>query len=115
MQIRPRSGISLRTKLRISNTPGTIDSDYRGEVVVIVDNIRSAYEDRDFIYRLECVDGSPAEYRFEYVPYGSYLVRKYDRIAQAVIVPVPDITFVEVDEELTETGRGANGFGSSGF
>jgi dUTP pyrophosphatase len=89
MQVRPRSGTSLKTTLRVANAPGTIDSDYRGEVCVIVTNTE-AY-----------LDGAP-----------SY-VDKGDRIAQGVIAPVIQAQF-EIAEELSSTDRGAGGFGSTG-
>jgi len=86
LQVRPRSGISLKTKIRISNSPATIDSDYRGVVSIIVDNISS---------------------------HGSlpYEIKKGDRIAQGVICKVNQAVFVE--DELSETERGEGGFGST--
>jgi dUTP pyrophosphatase len=84
MTIRPRSGITLKTKLRVQL--GTIDSGYRGEVKVIIDNI--SRED-------------------------DWLVKKGDRIAQAVISPFETAFFVDSDK-LEESMRGAGGFGSSG-
>jgi dUTP pyrophosphatase len=86
LQVRPRSGISLKTKVRISNSPGTIDSDYRGLVSIIVDNISS---------------------------HGSlpYEIKKGDRIAQGVICKVNQAVFIE--DELSETERGEGGFGST--
>lgn len=86
LQVRPRSGMSLKTKIRISNAPGTIDSDYRGVVSIIVDNISS---------------------------HGSlpYEIKKGDRIAQGVICKVNQAVFVE--GELSETERGEGGFGST--
>jgi dUTP pyrophosphatase len=86
MQIRPRSGNSLKTNLRIANSPGTIDSDYRGEVGVIVDNIG----DEPIIV----FDG--------------------DRIAQAVIQEVPSVSLEQVDSLELKTNRGEGGFGSTG-
>ena len=85
LQIRPRSGLSLKTKLRISNSPGTIDEDFRGEIKIIVDNIG----------------------------HSPYTVTVGDRIAQGVISPVRQAIFEEV-EELSDTTRGQSGFGSSG-
>lgn len=85
VQIRPRSGLSLKTKLRVSNSPGTIDSNYSGEICIIMDNIGS-------------------------VP---HFITKGDRIAQAVLCPVATAEF-EVVEELGDTNRGSNGFGHSG-
>ena len=86
LQVRPRSGLSAKTKLRVSNSPGTIDSDYRGEVCIILDNISSEE---------------------------SYTINKGERIAQGVISKIEKITFEEV-ENLSETERGEAGFGSTG-
>ena len=86
LQVRPRSGLSAKTKLRVSNSPGTIDSDYRGEVCIILDNISSEE---------------------------SYTINKGERIAQGVISKIEKITFEEV-EDLSETERGEAGFGSTG-
>jgi dUTP pyrophosphatase len=85
IQIRPRSGNSAKTKLRIANAPGTIDQ-YTGEIGVIIDNI-AKWE------RLHIAKGH--------------------KVAQGVIAPVIHGTFTEVDA-LDETARGAGGFGSSG-
>lgn len=83
-QIRPRSSIS-KTSLMLINSPGTIDSDYRGELIVRFKVI----DDRDIIYDTG------------------------DRIAQLVIQQVPKVVFEEV-EELSNTKRGSGGFGSTG-
>jgi dUTP pyrophosphatase len=110
LQIRPRSGISLRTKLRV--VLGTVDSGYRGEIGVIVDNIAPKTDYMTPIVRQ--IDGKEIDYdEDETFAWGTYIIRKGDRIAQAVIKPVEQAHFVEVDE-LDETERGANGFGSSG-
>jgi len=87
LQIRPRSGLSLKTKLRISNSPGTIDSDYRGEVKLIVDNI--------------------ANKRFD-----TLTIKQGQRIAQAVLTKVEKAEF-QLTEELDDTVRNEKGFGSS--
>lgn len=87
LQIRPRSGMSAKTKIRIANAPGTIDSSFRGEVGVIIDNI----VDRPF-----------------------YIV-KGQRIAQMVLNEVPVASFYMVDSvEKFTTDRAEKGFGSSG-
>ena len=85
IQIRPRSGLALKNNISILNTPGTIDSDYRGEIKVILYNHGS----KDF------------------------KVNNGDRIAQMVLVPIIKSTFEEV-ENLPETIRGDGGFGSTG-
>ncbi len=84
-QVRPRSGLALKQGLSIPNAPGTIDSDYRGEVKVILINLGQ----------------EPA------------LIARGDRIAQLVIAPVARADIVEV-ATLDETARGAGGFGSTG-
>jgi dUTP pyrophosphatase len=85
VQVRPRSGLALKHGITCLNTPGTIDSDYRGEVKVILANL----------------GGEPFE------------VRRGERIAQLVPAPVQRAAFREVDD-LDPTGRGAGGFGSTG-
>jgi dUTP pyrophosphatase len=114
LQIRPRSGISSKTKLRISNSPGTVDAGYRGEVCVLIDNI-SIEPDPEIVepskYVLT-VDGTFIYGDGKERPVGSYLIRKGDRIAQGVLAEVPHAVFEEV-EELDETERGTGGFGST--
>ena len=85
VQVRPRSGLALKHGISVLNTPGTIDSDYRGEVKVILANLGSA--------PFEIVRG--------------------ERIAQLVPAPVLRARFEEV-ADLDETARGAGGFGSTG-
>ncbi len=84
-QVRPRSGLASRHGVTVLNAPGTIDSDYRGEVKVVLVNL--------------------GEVPFE--------VRPGDRIAQLVIAPVKQAAMVLVDD-LDETDRGAGGYGSTG-
>ena len=111
MQIRPRSGISLSTKLRVSNSPGTIDADFRGEVKVLIDNIAPVTDKR--VPHVRYADGNIRDLAIDTEVEGSYFIRKGDRIAQAVIAPIARADF-EVVDELTETERGAGGFGSTG-
>lgn len=85
IQVRPRSGLALKHGITVPNTPGTIDSDYRGELKVILIN----HGARPF----EIVRG--------------------DRVAQLVLAPVTRATWLPVDE-LDETARGEGGFGSTG-
>ncbi|UMQ50239.1 dUTP diphosphatase [Bacillus velezensis] len=123
MHIRPRSGITLNTPLRVQL--GTVDAGYRGEVGVIVDNIaqkkvlgldlnQQAIEYSE-IESPEVISGSLEnewDY-FGYYPNDTYIIRKGDRLAQAVIKPVEQAVFTEVDA-LGDSDRGAGGFGSSG-
>lgn len=85
IQVRPRSGLALKKGISIPNTPGTIDSDYRGELRVILIN----HGEEDFI------------------------IQRGDRIAQIVVAPVQRGILKEVDR-LDETARGEGGFGSTG-
>lgn len=84
-QVRPRSGLALKHGVTVLNTPGTIDSGYRGEIGIILANFGEA----------------------------AFAVRKGDRIAQFVIAPVTQPKVVEADV-LDATDRGAGGFGSTG-
>lgn len=85
IQVRPRSGLALKHGITVPNTPGTIDSDYRGELKVILIN----HGDADFA------------------------IRRGDRVAQLVLAPVTRASWLKV-EELDETARGEGGFGSTG-
>ena len=85
VQVRPRSGLALKHGITCLNTPGTIDSDYRGEVKVILANLG---ED-------------------------DFMINKGDRIAQIVVAPVTHGNLIEV-EDLDATVRGTGGFGSTG-
>ncbi|MFL1672657.1 dUTP diphosphatase [Paenibacillus dendritiformis] len=109
MQVRPRSGVTLKTKLRVGNSPGTIDADFRGEVKVIVDNISRD----DWSNAARRIDNSYDESTRDKCVAGSYIIRKGDRIAQGVIAPVYRADFIIVDH-LGETERGDGGFGSTG-
>lgn len=114
MYVCMRSGIALKTKLRQSNGIGVIDSDYRGEVCVIVDNISQIkYASQPRI--IAPVLAGDRDFNIV-MPYGykAAEIRKGDRIAQGVIAQVPQAVF-EVVEELSETERGSGGFGSTGI
>ncbi|MGN4578357.1 dUTP diphosphatase [Bacillus paranthracis] len=89
LQVRPRSGMTRNTKLRV--ILGTVDSGYRGEVGVLVDNTE--------IHKAANIQ--------------AHVIEKGTRIAQGVIAPVITAHFVEVDD-LSESDRGSNGFGSTG-
>lgn len=126
IQIRPRSGITSKTKLRVQF--GTVDEGYTGEIKVAVDNIApydlGVFLVKDFgEFDIFIRKGEVIDVKNEVasdVPYGefahnSYIIRKGDRIAQAVLAPITRVRqFVEVDDFDIETDRGANGFGSTG-
>lgn len=109
MQVRPRSGTSVKTKLRLPNSPGTIDADYRGEVAIILTNDHAAGPKKREIL---LIDGNRITCNEEF-PEGTYVIRKHDRLAQGVLQEVPFANFAEV-EELEATERGKRGFGSTG-
>lgn len=109
-QVRPRSGITSKTKLRVQL--GTIDESYRGNIGVIVENTR--HVEKWLSRHVTLVSGelfyaSP----FPRLEEGSYLIRKGDKIAQLVVQPIPQTVAVEVSQ-LSASDRGENGFGSSG-
>ena len=119
IQIRPRSGVSAKTKLRVANSPGTIDAGFRGEVGVIVDNVAHPQYEINGIFLtntpssfVELLSGGGEQIN-GYNEAGSILIRKGDRIAQGVLAEVPMAIFEEV-MELGDTERGEGGFGSSG-
>lgn len=102
LQVRPRSGFSLRTHLRVANAPGTIDSGYRDEVCIILHNCAPTIQDFG--------DG-----RAETCLYGpSYTISKGDRIAQLVLQAVPTALFIKTSD-ISKIGEDRNGgFGSTG-
>ncbi len=85
IQIRPRSGLAAKNNISVLNTPGTIDSDYRGEIKIIIYN----HGENDFV------------------------IKNGDRIAQMILAPVIKMELEEIDN-LPETIRGEGGFGSTG-
>lgn len=84
-QVRPRSGLALKHNLTLTNSPGTIDAGYRGEVGVIMFNHNAT----------------------------AFPVKRGDRIAQMVIAKLPEVELV-LSDDLSESGRGSGGFGSTG-
>ncbi|WMW41373.1 deoxyuridine 5'-triphosphate nucleotidohydrolase (plasmid) [Bacillus cereus] len=101
LQVRPRSGISRKTFLRV--VLGTVDSGFRGEVGVIVSN--TSYIGNHITLGINDESGGYANVKYE--------IKKGDRIAQGVIAPVETAHFVEVDK-LSDSERGNRGFGSTG-
>jgi dUTP pyrophosphatase len=104
IQVRPRSGVSLKTKLRISNSPGTIDSGYRDEFGVLITNTSPNHSSSKTPIT---IDDNNKE--------GIYKIRVGDRIAQIVLQKVPRIEFeiVESVKEIVKNRGG--GFGSTGY
>lgn len=86
VQVRPRSGLAAKYGVTVLNTPGTIDSDYRGEIKIILINLGSS----------------------------DFTINSGDRIAQMVVAPVTQASF-SLTQSLSETERGTGGFGSTGL
>lgn len=108
IQIRPRSGLSLKTNMRIANAPGTIDAGYRDEIGVIVTNIDNPI--KDITYEFD-KDGRPI---ITSILHGSDIsITKGQKIAQMVLSPVPRIEFIPV-HKLIEDGNRGGGFGHTG-
>ena len=85
IQIRPRSGLAAKNNISVLNTPGTIDSDYRGEIKIILFNLGNK----------------------------NFIINNKDRVAQMILIPVHKMDLEEVDN-LPDTLRGEGGFGSTG-
>ena len=103
IQVRPRSGISLKTPLRISNSPGTIDCGFRDEVGIIMSNTSSG----DYGENILTIDNKDNVQ-------GIYKIRKGDRVAQIVLQVVPRIKFKLTDSVNKAGGNRGGGFGSTG-
>ena len=86
IQVRPRSGLSFKTSLMVLNSPGTVDSDYRGEVKIILGNLGTTDQ----------------------------VINHGDRVAQLVLSPVIQAQYVVSETDLSSTDRGTGGFGSTG-
>ena len=106
VQIRPRSGISLKTPLRVPNAPGTIDSGYRDEVNVIIYNASQM---------TEAENGEPLSVSTKGCKHGTYKICCGDRIAQMVIAKVEECTFKECGDVSAIGENRGGGFGSSGI
>lgn len=111
----PRSGISAKTMLRFANSVGVIDNDYRGEIIVLLENAMPRPMQTNLVPAYILVDGTKVngDYSYGYLPEGSVLVKKGDRIAQAMPIKIEQATIVKASE-LSETKRGKGGLGSTG-
>lgn len=109
LQIRPRSGLAAKYGISIVNTPGTIDYSYRGELKVILVNLKKQ------VYKH--FDGSGwdiGEVRLNDHGPDTFVIEPGDRIAQLVVCPIYKPEVCEITEFTSDTSRGKNGFGSSG-
>lgn len=106
IQVRPRSGLSFNTPLRVSNSPGTVDSLYRGEIGIIMTNISHMQCDGIFASTYGVSEKGNKQ--------GIYEIKKGDRIAQLVLQQVPEIIWQVVDDVKCIEGDRNSGFGGTG-
>ena len=114
LQVRPKSGRAYKTKMRIANTPGTIDSGYRDEIGVIIDNIEPKI--KDITFESDLVDGKP-EYKITSVLFGEDMhIGEGEKFAQLVLNEIPKCAPYQVENvaAIENDGR-AGGFGSTGL
>ena len=110
IQVRPKSGRALKTKLRVANTPGTVDAGYRDEIKVIIENIEPPI--KDISYEFD-ENGKPI---ITSILHGSsYTIGKGEKFCQLVLMEVPKAAFYRV-EKVSEIGEDrGGGFGSTGL
>lgn len=119
-QVRPRSGVTSKTKLRVQL--GTIDNSYTGEIGIIVDNIfETQFDFNSLEDEIETISHHAVKLLNEEIVESdnrnlicTYKVKKGDKLAQLVVQELPTVQAYEIDK-LPETVRGTNGFGSSGY
>lgn len=110
IEVVPKSGIALRTGLKVSNSPGTIDSGYRDEIKVIVENSEPSIKDIEYTFN---DNGNPV---IKSILHGkSYTIEKGQKIAQIILKEVPMINFQEVKNISEISGDRGGGFGSTGL
>ena len=112
-QVRPKSGRALRTKLRVANSPGTIDAGYRDEIKVIIENIESPIKDIKYHF-----DDSGEEVKIviDSIEHGAaHTISKGEKFAQLVLVEVPKAALFKVEKVLGIGENRGGGFGSSGL
>ena len=109
LQVRPKSGRSLKTKFRVANAPGTIDSGYRDEIGVIIDNIEPPIKDIEYSFD---DNGKPI---IQSILHGSdFTIGKGEKFAQLVLNEVPKVSFYQVESVAGIGENRGGGFGSSG-
>ena len=112
LQVRPKSGISAKTKLRIANAPGTIDAGYRDEIGIIVENVEPPIKDIQYDFN---EDGSVNINSMSIIHGSSYTIGEGQKIAQLVLAEVPKVTLLKV-EKVSDIGEDrGGGFGSTGL
>ena len=116
LQVRPKSGRALKTKLRVANTPGTIDQAYRDEIKVIIENIEPPIKDITYKFIRGESDHEPDHLQITSIEYGKdFTIGKGEKFCQLVLCEVPKVAFYRVDN-VQEIGDNRNGgFGSTGL
>ena len=117
IQVRAKSGRSLKTKLRMGNSIGTIDSNYRGSIGIIAENIEPKIKDIGYEEIWNTETGNIDHLKIKYIDYGSTIhIAKGEKIAQLVLCKVEKANFVQVDNinDIPSDGRADEGFGSTG-
>ena len=117
IQVRAKSGRSLKTKLRMGNSIGTIDSNYRGSIGIIAENIEPKIKDIDYEAIWDYELGAIDYLKIKSITYGSSIhIAKGEKIAQLVLCKVEKANFVQVDNinDIPSDGRADGGFGSTG-
>lgn len=110
LQVRPKSGISLKTKLRVANTPGTIDSGYRDEIGIIIENIEQPIQDISYHF------DTNNKIIIDSILHGkTYSIEKGQKIAQLVLNKISKANFILVDTVNKIEGDRGGGFGSTGL
>lgn len=117
IQVRAKSGRSLKTKLRMGNSIGTIDSNYRGSIGIIAENIEPKIKDIDYEAIWDYELGAIDYLKIKSITYGSTIhITKGEKIAQLVLCKVEKANFIQVDNinDIPSDGRADGGFGSTG-
>ncbi|HHX37311.1 MAG TPA: aminotransferase [Clostridiaceae bacterium] len=109
IQVRPRSGLSLNTPLRLANAPGTIDAGFKDELHILIHNSSCLCE----VHYI--APDVPFDVRTKGSPKGTYVIRAGDRIAQLVFAPVYHVDLQAVEKLTEKTPNRGGGFGHSGF
>jgi len=115
VMIYPRSGISSKTPLRLANSVGVIDNDYRGEVKILFENSKPKDVKLRVVPSYMTVDGEVVnnDYKYGFLPEGTIVVKRGDRIAQAMLIKIEQVQLTQV-KKLSDTKRGEGGLGSTG-
>lgn len=110
LQVRPKSGRSLKSKLRVANTPGTIDAGYRDEIKIIIENIENPIKDINYSF------DDNNEIHIQSIVHGqSHTIGKGEKFAQLVLAEVPKASWIKVDSVFDLGGDRGGGFGSTGL